>query len=232
MRHLKAEFDSVVPRGTKGVFDQYRPIADFCKVTAVTVSRWFREGDSNPIGDTWIKMICYLDLIGYKVIELENMGKTFRHIAEIVGYGLMTGEQVLVELDYSQSSRLKMILTGEIGISDGRSQKMYDIWKARHAELDVVKAKMQERYRKHTIRPAVVPIASSAPLVLARAMPSREQALVSIMEGITSLLDEAVGDQADPRVLIGLNPATKKAILHFSARLSAISSKLIVPGNG
>ncbi len=220
LRHLGTSLASSMPKGSRGAAQAKRPVAEFCGVTIDSVTRWLHGTGSFPIGEPLIKLMCFLDMVGYRVIELERMPKVRRNFAELVGYGLLTSDQAAEFLGYSSTSTLYQVLQGHHGASEDKDQKMWDAWKERKEELVLKKEKSQELYRLDIplkIRPKAE---DSKPAMSA----SRQTAVVNIMEGLLSLLEEGSLSESSFADL----QRSADTILRLSAHLSALSSRLIM----
>ncbi|MGD0328143.1 MAG: hypothetical protein ABSB00_00295 [Minisyncoccia bacterium] len=136
LEHFGMSFNSRIPKGTRRATQVKKPIADFCGVTIHSVTRWLHNTGMFPIGEELIKLMCFLDMNGYRIIELERMPKVRRNFAELVGYGLLSGEQATILLGYASSSQLYEILRGDWNASEEKGQKMWNEWKRRKEELE------------------------------------------------------------------------------------------------
>lgn len=226
LRHLGMSIISSVPKGSRGAVQVKKPLADFCGVTIDAATRWLYGTRPLPIGETLIKLMCYLDMVGYLVIELERMPKVRRNFAELVGYGLLSSNQSAEFLGYSSKSTLYQVLQGHQGTSKNKDQKMWDIWKERKEELQQKKEKSQELYRLDI----TFKIRQKAELSKAserQISTSSHKAVVNIMEGLLALLEENPLKNLSDSELAGLKQSTD-TVLRLSAHLSAISSRLIM----
>ena len=222
LKHLGNTLDSRAPRGSRGAARAKKPIADFCGVEIKSVNRWL-QGTSFPVGEQRIKLMCYLDMVGYRIIELERMSKGRRNFAELVGYGLLTSEKAAEFLGYAKTSTVYQVLQSHHGISDDREQKMWDGWKARKEELLLKKEDSQELYRLYRL---VIPLKINSKVEKPKPsiLPSRQMALVNIMGGLLSLLEEGSLSDSDFANL----QRSADTILRLSAHLSSLSSRLIM----
>lgn len=191
----------------KGVFARQKPpeaarhkkqIAEFCGVDAIAVRRWL-NGDTEPLGEQRVKLMCCLDSIGYRVIELERMDKTLRGFGELIGFGLLSIQNADELLGYSEPRLLFRVLRGGAGTSQEKTQKMWDMWKSKKEELE--RAKKQARANLKSVARAE---SSATPS-------SRHQALINIMEGIVFLMEES-------------KPPSDA---HLQKRISALASRLL-----
>lgn len=225
LRHLAASINERASKGSWGAGQAKEPAANFCAVTVSTVARWLNK-TTLPIGEQLIKMMCYFDLIGYKVIEFERLPRVRRNFAELIGFGLLSSQEASQLLGYTSVSTLYQVLQGTQGASESKDQKMWDVWKERKQDLQRKKEQAQEIYRldiplrvrpKTTIQQEDV---GTSPCV--------QTAVVNIMEGLTSLLE---GDSFKNPSEKDLNILKQSAgtILRLSARLSTLSSMVITP---
>lgn len=201
-KHLGTTLGSRMPKGSPGVRQIKESIAGFCGVTVDTVTRW-QKGRLFPIGEILIRLMCYLDLVGYRVIELERMPRFRRGFVELVGFGLLSGQEVAEFLGYATPRSLYRVLQGQCGVSEDRKQQMWDEWKKRREEIERKKEELREKY----------------PVDLTEAITvqaSRRPAIVSIAEALLVMLEEE-----PPEKLSGLQESPD-TIRQLSARLEAL----------
>jgi hypothetical protein len=195
-----------------------KPIADFCGVTTDTVRRW--QQGTQPSGETLIKLMSYLDAVGYRIIELERMSKPRRNFAELIGFGLISSNDAALSLGYVRPSNLHPILLSHKGTSRDKDQKMWDIWKTRREELNLRKEKATRQNHLDMIKVIYPKKVEDEPAMTT----FRQPAVVSIMEGLLGLLEEkTILDQ-----LTDLK-ASADIVDRLSASLSVLSSRLIKP---
>lgn len=224
LQHLGTSLASSAPKGSRGAALVRKPVADFCGVEIDSVTRWF-HGTAFPIGESLIKLMCYLDMVGYRVIELERMPQARRNFMELVGYGLLSIDQVVEFLGYSSTSHIFQVLQGRQDVNKDKNDKMWEMWKARKEELQRKKEKSQVQYRLD-ISLKVCRKAES-PETSARVSASRPTAVVSIMEGLLNLLEENSFEKLSDGDLADFLKSAD-TVLRLSARLSALSSWLIM----
>lgn len=226
LRHLGTSLASSVPKGSRGAAQTKKPIADFCGVTIDSVTRWLHGTGSFPLGEQYIKLMCYLDMVGYRVIELERMPKVRRNFAELIGYGILSSGQASKFLGYSSTSTFYQVLQGHHGASEDKEQKMWDAWKERKEALQEKKERSQELYRLDiplkVRRKAELAKTSERPVSAVR-----PKAVVSIMEGLLALLEENSFEKLSDGELADLKQSAD-TVLRLSAHLSALSSRLIM----
>jgi len=154
-RHFVTAHITAVPKGSKESAKAKKPIADFCGVAIQTVTRWLYT-QAPPNGEPLIRLMCYLDMVGYTLIELERMPKVHRNFLELVGYGLLTGDEATEFLGYSSASTFYHVLRGKYNSSEDKKEKMWNAWKERREILQQRKDASQELLRPN-IPPRVCP---------------------------------------------------------------------------
>jgi hypothetical protein len=186
LRHLASVLNAKYPKGSKGVAKAKRPLADFCGVGDQTVNRWLNA--EVPVGLPIIKLVCYLQLFGYKILEYTRIKPARRRFAELVAFGLLTPEDAAALIGYSTASQLFSVLKGSEGASDIKDRAMWDAWMQRRAELDQRKIAARENYRLD------IPLKS---LVNGEALCA---ATVSGMECLSALFDGGAAEKVVERV--------------------------------
>lgn len=133
-------------KGTRRVVKEKEPIAVFCGTTVASVTRWLNsEGRRLPTGDTRIKLICFLDLMGYRVIEWLKLPPGQRGFAELIGFGLVRAPEAGELLGYDKASRIYDVLNGNCGAGK-KTQKMWEEWKKRKEELERKKTELRTQF--------------------------------------------------------------------------------------
>ena len=227
---LNTRLESKFPKGEKGAAKARRPLADFCGVSVRTVTRWFHDTKLFPNGTELIKLMCYLELIGYTVIERERTQATCRNFGELIGFGLISIEQANELLGYSSTTSVYQILFGHIGASKDKYTKMWNEWKTRKDELESVKREAAERYnlnlsaeqpRKHEPEP---PKQTAQPQTTVES--KRWTVAVHLMECLTALLEDESLTRLEA-VQLGSQSYTD-AIDRLSSSLSIVRSGLTI----
>ncbi|MBD3359625.1 MAG: hypothetical protein GF365_02880 [Candidatus Buchananbacteria bacterium] len=116
-----------------------KSMADFCGVSTDSTRRWLHSINSLPISDKKIKLMCFLDLLGYKIIELENMTESLRGLTEIIAFNLINLSESTKLIGYSNTSRLIEIIYGKENPSPEKKRKVWDVWNAKRQELNQAK---------------------------------------------------------------------------------------------
>ncbi|MDP3985184.1 MAG: hypothetical protein Q8P82_00310 [bacterium] len=154
--HYRKEFLRRHPPNSKGAVEAKWPMADFCGVNVPAIQRWF-TGSGEAIGLTQFKLICFLSLHGYQVIEHERRKQAHKGFAELLGFGLLTPKEAQTLLGYSDLSSIYNVLRGNEGVSEDKEHILWETWKARREELEAAKRAAQTRLG---IEPSGVPTAS------------------------------------------------------------------------
>ena len=115
--HFTRLFCAKYPSGVRGRNQAMRPISEFCGVKNPTVQRWLKGGNAVIIGVAKIKLICFLDLLGYRIIEFERLPRVVRSFSELVGFSILSSENAIRQLDYSQGSEIYSLFSGNKGMS-------------------------------------------------------------------------------------------------------------------
>lgn len=164
--------------GSKGSAEARQPLADFCGVSQTSsVYRWLKLGKL-PRGAQLIKLMCFLDIIGYKVIDLERMSKTRRMLSELIGFSLATPEELIEEIGYASTSNFFQTLYGHCGVGNDRAEKMWSICKERKVDIEQAKARIKSR------------IFTQTTLKLGSDQIPIKRSVTSFMEGLLLLLEE------------------------------------------
>lgn len=225
LRHYGAVIRSKVKKFSKGSSRSRAPIVNFCGVTDYTVTRWLYKGESLPDGEALIKLMCFLNMVGYRVIELERMPQTKRRIVELIGFGVLAPKKVNELLGFSESTHVFQVLHGSRGLSKEKEKRMWDIWKERKEKLEEKMSQSQELL--HQDVPRGIQIEKKKTETGKPTTPPSRQAIVSIMEGLLELLEERPLDKLPESDLVELQRSAP-VVLRLSAQLSALSSRLIM----
>jgi len=224
LKHLGTRLAILAPRRSRNSAKSRLPMAAFCGIQGKSVLEWFNE-KAKPKGAQLFKCMCYLDMIGYRVIELERTKRVKRNIVELIGFGIFSSQQMTELLGYTSSSHFFRAMEGQA--DKAMEQKMWDLWKERKEELDK---------KKQEAKPQAIIVPAAAPAVIVetpRARAAKEgtsgdigaaagSLVVNFMKGLLVLL-ESVSDES----LLNLTRQESGMILELSARMSTLSSKLI-----
>ena len=224
IRNFAKSLASKVPRGQKGVVAHKEPIAHFCGVGVHTVTRWLYH-NGLPEGESYIKLVCYLDTIGYRVIELERMPQDRRHFFEMIGYSIISSEEAIKLLSYKSSSTLFKMLRGDQAIGGDRSEKMWNAWKERKDELERRKSQGSVAVAR------LVGSTNAGSLIEQLPVTKMQQSLNGRVVGhlVNALLD--VFEESPSKIFLvdglGAVGCSAEKVLHVSAHLSSLGSSLV-----
>jgi hypothetical protein len=211
LEHLRQCLEAHFPRGLKGAEKARQPIADFCAVEATTVRSWLRQ-ENPPSGIGRVSLMCFLDLLGYRVIELEKF-QSMREFAELIGYRLISVKEAAEALGYANNHHIYEVLLLNEKIGADKEKRMWNICKERRLELAQKKEEARQKYQLS--------------FSLMDSVHQRKvSAVISIMEGLLSLLESNEVGDAFEASLNDLSPIEKNAMLRLSEKLHELSIKL------
>lgn len=227
VRHFAARFQEVYPKGSRLSTEGKRPIAEFCGVNIHTVTDWFFRLDNLPVGERQIKLLCFLDLNGYKVTELERMSLKCRNFAKLIGYGLVKSEDAVEWLGYTQPSELFRALRGVTGLNHDREEKLWDLWKARRDKLDAAIEEAAKRFRFDFSSIKKIPTSTNPDSVSGHSpVGCSRDGVISIMKGLLELLNSGTLANLSDDEWVALR-SSSETILQLSSHLSTLSAKLV-----
>jgi len=187
-----------------------QPIAEFCKVTPNTVKSWLEGG--SIVGQSRIRLMCFLDTLNYRVLELEKLGNV-RPLTEILGYGLMPFEDVLAALKYTSMQHLLGALLGKDGMQESRQTEVWKIVKEKKLELSAKKEECRQKLQPQ--------------FSLAEAIQQRKaSAISSLADALLMLLETPEIRVPFFKNLKNLSAAERKIFLQLSGSLNDVSIKL------
>ena len=230
LRHLAARFLEAYPKGSRSSGEGKKPIAEFCRVNIHTITDWFFRSEHLPRGEQYITLLCFLDLNGYKVIELERMAHKCKNFAKLIGFGLIKSEDAAEMLGYTQVSELFQVLRGERGISLDKEEKLWDLWKVRKDELDqaVEEASVKYRLSLGLLRQQALPGGTAAKAAGPKTNGCPIDGSVDIMRGLLKLFESGAFENLSDADCAYLRESSS-AILGLSSHLSTLSAKLLKP---
>lgn len=222
MADLSRRLDRRHPKGSHHANEDRKKIAEFCGVGTQTVLRWL-NGDNIPQSSVLIKLMCYLDMLGYRVIEVERMKESRRRFFVLIGFGVITLEQASQGLGYFKSSNLTAVLQGKFDCDETKKERMYNTWFANKEALSESRRAAAERLGINLLKeqPVQEPVKLSGKGGPKR-VSLRVQTIVHIAKGLSILLSEPF-DASD---FTALGDHTGD-LLKLNACLSDLGSELI-----
>ena len=227
--HFSKWFNKKCPARSRGRSEKLKPLVDFCNVTVQTAQRWVDNPELVPKGEGLIKLTCYLDLHGYRIIEFERLHKVLRNIAEVIGFGVLSAEQVGNIVGYPVSS-LYEVYRGDQALTKDKESRIYELWKDKRGELEVRKREAFKSARLEILFKQSSNSVEQQVLTLLKPMnslASRQTATLAIMRGLLGLLDEGLFSDLSPTELAGFENSDRLRILQLSNHFTVLSSKLI-----
>ena len=231
LAHFARAFNEKFLPRKRGRMLATKPVKDFCGVTGNTVRRWFSEENSKlPIGTAYVKLCCYLDLHGYRIIEFEGLPKAVRNFSEVIGFGILSAEEAITKAGFTQTSEFFSVFRQERGLSSDKEGKMWQIWKTHRDELE---AKKQEAFKKfrltlfedahisRQINESISKIAESSGVSTCRS------ASLSIMRGLSILLDKGIFDGLSQEEIDSIEHDDAMCIAKLSSQLSVLSINFV-----
>lgn len=106
-------------------FEKRKTIADFAGVSDDSVHRWFKEGRM-PVGEQLVRMRFYLEFLGYKVSELNELDEQVRNAARLFAFGVASLSEIADLLGYvgkSGTDTLLRIFRGARGTSSEKIEQ-------------------------------------------------------------------------------------------------------------
>lgn len=125
--------------------EMFAPMAEFCRAHINSVNRWVRDKNV-PIGDNLYRVVSYLLLQGYTVIEVDRAPESFRCVIEMLGYGMMTVAQVAERLSLKKPQNVNRILWRKSGATEDKKQAIKTLWLEKREELGQLRAELRQRY--------------------------------------------------------------------------------------
>lgn len=216
------------------------PLAEFCGVDVQSVTKWHSNEEILPRGEVLIKLMCFLDLMGYRVIKLEGMPKLSRCLAEIIGFGLVTAKELSILLGFTfnkaECHLYRFLLKGDLRISEYIKQRAFEIWKERRDDLEIKKEEAEEKYYWEFASQTSSTPTTLIPTTLAiqtrkldndEIPPTPSSAVIHFMVGLLGLLEGGSLEFLKSN-LKDLNQADMQVILKLSGCLGALSSQIML----
>lgn len=148
--------------------NDYPRVLFFCNYMGVTVKtseRWFK-GIAAPLGETELRARIALEILGYKFIEHQYMSQALHKLAQCIGLGLSSYDDVIALLDTTKGYLLTL-LSGRNNTSQDKLDLIELYCEEKKSALDEAIEKFPLREGFDTNKPVVVePVATQTPLVL------------------------------------------------------------------
>lgn len=225
LRHWAREMDRTHPKGSHGSLGARKPLADFCGVSVHTASDWVL-GKLLPKGETWFHLALWLQVKGYRVVELEQLTDLKRNFAELIGLGICSAEEAAKIAGYSSTSQLYRTLREDIDPLDSKATAMWDFWKSKRAEILKRREELGGTEPPQFVeQPAKTgePVDLPAPAATASFRPDwKEDPLLDLMIGLTKYLERL----SAPKQARALHRA-RPVVFRLSARLTEIAAHMM-----
>lgn len=206
------------PKGTKGAEQSRQPMADFCGVSPSTVSRW-ALGHEMPKGETWFKLVSFLNLLGYRIVEMENVPEINRKVVELITFQIVALEEAQRRLDYATPSGVYSMLRGDNKPLEHKQEIMFALWKQNRGPLEEKKKKLLQELTGMTDRESTD--VAGEETASAR-IENSDDGLTDLITGLIKLLGQ-------PNMVERLrtSPEGKNAVLRLTGRLSELTARLM-----
>lgn len=210
VEHLSRCLHSRFPKGTNGARRALEPIAKFCGADTQTVACWLRESGAKTIGEKRIRLICFLDMVGYRVLEVESLGYPRKDMLKVIAFNVLTVRETAMACGYAGEQSLYRLFFSNSGVNLQSHQKMCQLLATRKCELAQKVAEAKTEFRLE--------------FSLAEEFLTREtSSVMCIVAGLLGLLEvKGVGDTF-VKSLNHLPLVEKKAVLKLSDMLHEFS---------
>ncbi len=209
LKHYQSTLDAKAPPRTSNAMKVREPIARFCGVQPEAIARWFKG--FSPVGITYLKTMCFLDLMGYRVIELERRRPVFRAIIEMIAYQAVPIEEIMRLTGYLNYRNLHRVVLEKTGCSKEMENRMWDLMKGRRTDLEAKKLEAQVQFLPFA--PVPEPEKKEVPTPAPVKAHGSNGTLGKIVNGLIALLDNVSDEEL----------RTSDMVRKLSARLNALS---------
>ncbi len=232
LTHFSRWFSQKSPPRKRGRSAKIKPMMAFCDVGLQTATRWIDNPQGPlPKGECLMKLTCYLDLHGYRIIEFERMPKVIRNFVELIGFGIISADEASNLVGFSKASHLYEVLRCEENLTPYKSTRMFEIWKERRDELETKKreafksARLKFLYKVESSQPIEQQVLTL--LTPTTSLASRQKSALAIMRGLLGLFNEGLFSNLSSAELVGFENSDRLGIFQLSNHLTVLSSKLI-----
>lgn len=235
LEHLQKRFNSKIKRRSPGRLEALKPLIDFCQISQATASKLMDidKDPDPPKGRILIKLICYLNFHGYRVIEFERTQPVLRNFAELIGYGVLSADEAFRLVGYHDSQQIYQVIWEREGLSKEKEAKIWEIWKGRRDELEQKKRNAFKDYNLQILFKTdssvdYVEQQALLPLDLAGGDVSRRLALINILKGTLGLFDSGLFNDLSSNEINDLKQYGRM-IHRLNIHLSNLSLKINAP---
>lgn len=222
-------------------FERRKAVAKFAQVVMEpTVRKWFTDRFTAS-GEKLIKVRFFLDLLGYKVEEIENMDPVFQNLARLFAFDIISFDDVVAICGYEGENardQTMRVLTGKIGMYADRYQKVYSEVREMAELIEHHRKELLQKYAAYKLpetngatgpsegQPA--PIAAALPHMSAATprLSAHEQVIRSLahqVEAMLPLADLLLSDQFSAKERARLRELTgSDGVFKLSNRLNAL----------
>jgi hypothetical protein len=221
LEHFSRKVNAKIPPGKKGAATLRKPMADFLGVGDGAVQALLSGRSGVPKGGQLIKLMCYLDLHGYRIIEFERLQRVVRNFMELIGFGILSVDEGARAIGFNDPQGMHRVF--KRGRAEpGKEEAMYKVWKEHRSALEHAKEKAYELYRLDL---------STARKFGAITVPAsgRMAVILPLMQALLGMLEEESLDSLTEEDLEMLQPGNT-TVLRLSSHLSKLSLKLAGEG--
>lgn len=214
--HFKRCLYAYFPKGVKGIEPARAPVADFCQVNVWTINDWLR-GATFPVGEQKIRLMCFFEMHGYRVMELEEMGD-LRPLAEIIGYGLVPIQKIAQELGYKHGPQevYRALLHGR-KVEQTRERLFWAFLKKNKAALKLKKDDVAQKYQ------LAFPLTDAV-------RQRKVSAVIGLIAVLENLLESNEIGSAFMQSLKDLPPTDRLSVLNLADKLHGVAVSLAKQG--
>jgi len=185
-----------------------REIAQFCGVQVQTIARWV-DAKHLPVGDQYFRLLCCLDAAGYDVVEAGKIHPGgMRFAAELIGYSILTGQEIAELVGYKTPTTLYKVLRGAEGASQEKANRIWAIGIDYQDQLKGRKESAKSLLRQHiprrspdTLESRIISNIAEALLLLvedaARNDLTRNEELIKLVVALAPLVPEQKNQEED-----------------------------------
>jgi len=236
LEHLRRRFNSKIQRGQHGRSAAIKPLIDFCGINSQTALKLMDNNieSGHPRGKILLKLHCFLDFHGYKVIEFERMPKVLRNFSELIGYGVLSADEAYRLVGYLESQQIWQVVWEREGLGKEKEAKMWEIWKERRDALEQKKRDAFKDYSLEILYKADLSEEQFSQqgvlsLNLVSGDSSRRLALIQILKGTLAFFDGGLFDNLTISEISELKQSSGHTIHRLATHLSSLSLKLSAP---